>query len=117
MAAVRRPARIKIPIGAGREVAQRVAAKFVNDDKAMISPVADERNLLPVGRPPGLRVVASPEGQRFGFALCIAVARHWSDQYLLLPRPHRNLAVRRYLDVPASLLIADHVRDQTMLAL
>src|SRR5258708_9535490 len=117
MAAVRRPARIKIPIGAGREVAQRVAAKFVNDDKAMISPVADERNLLPVGRPPGLRVVASREGQRFGFGLCIAVARHWCDPYLLLRRPHRELAVRRYLDVLASLLIAAHVPEQTRLAL
>src|SRR5258708_19751744 len=115
MAAVRRPARIKIPIGAGREVAQRVAAKFVNDDKAMISPVADERNLLPVGRPPGLRVVASREGQRFGFGLCIAVARHWCDPYLLLPRPHPELPVRRYLDFLPSLLIPPHFPPQPTL--
>src|SRR5258708_22823128 len=117
MAAVRRPARIKIPIGAGREVAQRVAANFVNDEQAMVSPGAGDRNLLPVGRPPGLRVVASREGQRFGFGLCIAVARHWCDPYLLLRRPHRELAVRRYLDVLASLLIAAHVPEQTRLAL
>src|SRR5258708_33838804 len=77
MASVRRPTRIKIPISAGRGVAQRGAAKFVNDDKAVIAAIADERNLLPVGRPPGLRVVASREGQRFGFGLCIVAARNW----------------------------------------
>src|SRR5258708_31058299 len=99
MASVRRPTRIKIPISAGRGVAQRGAAKFVNDDKAVIAAIADERNLLPVGRPPGLRVVASREGQRFGFGLCIVAARNWRNPALLLRPPHRELAVTRDLDV------------------
>ena len=117
MASIRRPARIKIPVGAGREVAQRVAAKFINDDEAVITSVADERDLLPIGRPLRLRVVAPREGQRFGFGLGIAVARNRRDPDLLLRRPHRKLAVRRYLDVLASLFIAAHVPEQTRLAL
>src|SRR5258708_14367466 len=47
----------------------------------------------------------------------MGVGRHWWDPYLLLRRPHRELAVRRYLDVLASLLIAAHVPEQTRLAL
>src|ERR1700686_2089310 len=88
LTAVRRPARIQVAIGAGREVAQRVAAEFVNNDKAVIAAIADKSNSLPIRRPLRLRALATDKSQRLSFFLARDWRdRDWSDPNLLLRRP------------------------------
>src|SRR5260370_38613070 len=103
--AVRRPARCRSLIDAGREISNGVATEIVNGNQAVTVTLADEGDVFAIGRPFGLNRRSAYRSQFSGRLFPI----NSGQPKLLLSGPRRPLAVAPNLNIFTPFLRATHI--------